>query len=162
MCRQASGNSDMRSAVITIHRDFVLIVAFPNLESRVMMLPRKEPAARQCVQSRRRVPARDEYAASPFAILIPFHCDPMSGVFRRDTKYRRRESGANVFQPDQANACHAKTIDEPGLEWRRQHMRQDIAFDAEVNQNPAVDDAAHNGNSNCKTLQQFKARKLLA
>src|SRR5690348_3849464 len=94
-------NADERLVVVAAHVQFETIAGFKNMESGSVVRARKNSSARQPIEQGIGVAARDKNAFARDAVVIPFHGDPVRGIFRGESADGGKERGPNSTEANE-------------------------------------------------------------
>src|SRR5262245_2038898 len=113
-----------------------------------MMLAGKHSSARDPVEERARITARNEHT---FALnagrIIPLDGDAMSGVLARQTENARQARGSNLFQADEADAHQRMSFVKLGSKRSWKDALHDGRISSEINEQPSLDCAFDDWNA---------------
>ena len=74
---------------------------------------------------------------------VPFDGNAMCGILRGNATTSGHVSRSELFEPNQADAGHALSVDELRSKGTREHVRQDSGINVEIDQDTTVNDALH-------------------
>ncbi len=133
--------------IVAAHADIEVIGGLSDGKSSVMMDAGEDPPAGHRIGPRARVAPSHEHPLAHQALVVPLDGDSVGRIFRSDAEPGGQKGRANVFQADQADACHAVPGDDLGPEGRRQLAGQDLRIDPVIDQDPPIDEATNDGDS---------------
>jgi len=140
-----TANPHRDCSVLRVHCKFdfgpiVLYVKFCQ-----MMFTGKDSATPQMIQARGGVPTSDiDTFPSSTRIIVPLHCDAVSGIFTGKAHESRPALGPDLFQPDQTDACDGLSPVQLGAKGRGQVLLHDCSVDPEIDQYTPFDGALQN------------------
>ena len=109
-----TGDGQMRATIIAVDFDAVVIIMLTHVKSSMMMRPGKQSPPDPRVKARGGVPPWDEDSLPQFAVLLPFHRNPVGGVLGGDSERLRDQPRSQMVKADQTHSRHAGAVDKLG------------------------------------------------
>jgi len=107
-----------------------------------VMLAGKDSTAREMVEQRTSVAARDEYALEGVTRrCVPPHGDSMGSVLAGQPAHTRQRFGANLLQPDKADASDRVVVLKFWAKWWREKALHHLGVHSEVDEKSATYEA---------------------
>src|SRR5579872_457789 len=117
------------------------LVRFCHLKARMMMDTRKQPAANEDIELRRRVSPGNVDTFAIFALLVPFHRDAVSGILRSEPEWGGQRSWAELFEANETDTSHAHSMNELWPKRAGQETLEDGGINAVIDEETPINGA---------------------